>query len=64
MAFKLGFQLKQSMVKRWLMRILLWSEMGWRDWPAGSLTRVVRCVAWSGRGKGCKGVGLGCWFYW
>ena len=65
LVFKLGFQLKRRLVKRqWLRRILLWSRMGWRDQPAGLLMRVVMHAARSGRGKGCKGVGLGCWFHW
>ena len=65
LAFKLGSQLKRRLVRRqWLRKILLWSGMGWRDQPAGSLTRVVMHAARSGRGKGCKGVGLGCWLYW
>ena len=64
LAFKLGFQLKRRLVRRRWLRRILWSGMGWRDRPAGSLTRVVRCVARSGREKGCKRVGLGCWFHW
>ena len=65
LAFELGSQLKRRLVRRqWLRRILLWSGMGWRGRPAGSLTRVVMRAARSWRGKGCKGVGLGCWFHW